>query len=231
MMTDKRKLAVFDCDGTLVDSQHSIVAAMKAAFDCHGLHKPAADAVRRVVGLPLMTAIANLIPEADGQTHESLTEAYKDAFSEARRRGQVLDPLYPGALEAIAKLESAGWLLGVATGKSRRGLVNTLDRHGLTESFITLQTSDNGPGKPHPDMLHRALAETGAEASMTVMIGDTTFDIEMARSAQVLAIGVSWGYHDADELQAAGAHVLIDDFGELPKATEILMEQASCAKP
>ena len=221
------KLAVFDCDGTLVDSQHSIVSAMHAAFDALGLERPGAEAVRRVVGLPLTPAIALLAPGVDGAVHDSLTEGYKDAFGRLRRQGEVADPLYPGARDAIAELQDAGWILGIATGKSRRGLLMTLEQHGLTGRFVTLQTSDTGPGKPHPDMLFRAMAETGAEAPLTVMIGDTTFDMEMARSAGTLVIGVSWGYHEVDELRGAGAHMIIDDYGALAKTAETLMETVS----
>ncbi|OHC74466.1 MAG: haloacid dehalogenase [Rhodospirillales bacterium RIFCSPLOWO2_12_FULL_58_28] len=223
----KTRLAVFDCDGTLVDSEASIVAAMQGAFAVHGLAEPTAKAVRRVIGLPLKEAVAGLLPDADDIDHDKLTAGYKEVFSDLRRRGRVLDPLYPGALEAILELAASNvWLLGVATGKSRRGLLETLDRHGIRERFVTLQTSDIGPGKPHPDMLLRAIAESGAEAATTVMIGDTTFDIEMARRAGVMAIGVSWGYHDGKELLAAGADALIDDFGDLFKAAETLMEAA-----
>lgn len=223
-MNDQIKLAIFDCDGTLVDSQHSIVAAMNAAFDAHGFGRPPAFAVRRVVGLPLIMAIAKLLPDVGHQVHESLTRAYKDAFAKSRGLGQVMDPLYPGAALALAAAANEGWLLGVATGKSRRGLDNTLEQHGLIERFVTLQTSDIGQGKPHPDMLLRALAETGVEALNAVMIGDTAFDMEMAKSAQVVAIGVTWGYHEREELRASGARILIDEFGQLPKALASLME-------
>lgn len=224
---DKIRLAVFDCDGTLVDSEASIVAAMRGAFAAHGFAEPTAAAVRRVIGLPLKAAIARLIPDADDLFHDKLTAGYKEVFADLRRRGLALDPLYPGAPEALEAFVSSGWLLGIATGKSRRGLLETLERHGIRERFVTLQTSDIGPGKPYPDMLLRAMAESGAEAAATVMIGDTTFDVEMARRAGVMAIGVSWGYHNGDELPAAGADALVNDFGDLFAAAETLMEAAS----
>lgn len=125
------------------------------------------------------------------------------------------DPLYPGAAEAIEALDTAGYLLGVATGKSRRGLHHTLDTLGLRQRFVTLQTADDAPSKPHPEMLRRAMSETGCTADETILVGDTTFDIEMAVNAGAVAIGVSWGYHHPDELDAAGAQKIVDSFPEL----------------
>ncbi len=106
----------------------------------------------------------------------------------------------------------------MATGKARRGLLAVLEQHGLETRFATLQTADVGPGKPHPAMLERAMAEVGVAPSDTVMIGDTSFDMLMARSAGASAIGVSWGYHPVAELEAAGAHSIVGHFNELPAA-------------
>jgi len=154
------RLAVFDCDGTLVDSGHSIVAAMHAACDEHDCAKPAAADIRRMVGLPLAGAFAGLLPGAGAETLAKLKESYQNAFAAMRRRGEVREPLFPGALEGLTIMEDAGWLLGMATGKSRRGLAATLDGHGLGECFVTLQTADRCQGKPHPEMLLNAMAET-----------------------------------------------------------------------
>lgn len=212
------RLAVFDCDGTLVDSQHNIVAAMAAAWRAFGLEPPAAAEVRRVVGLPLVEAVAKLFPGGQTHDHARLAELYKDAFRMLRARHDHDEPLYPGTLEALDALDAAGVLLAVATGKSRRGLVATLARHGLEHRFVALKTADDGPGKPDPHMLLAAMAETGAERTDTVMIGDTVFDVAMARAAGTAAIGVSWGYHEPGELAAAGAHCVIDRFGDLSAA-------------
>jgi len=217
------RLAVFDCDGTLVDSQHSIVASMFQAFDAHAQPRPDAEAVRHVVGLPLLEAIARLVPEGAPADHARLEAGYVEAFRALREAGSVDDPLYPGALEGLAALEAAGCVLGVATGKSSRGLKATLETHGLTGRFRTLQTADKGPGKPNPDMLLSAMDETGAASADTVMIGDTTFDMEMARNAGTMAIGVAWGYHERAELKAAGAEIVIDDFGDIPGVMNSLM--------
>ncbi|MBM3566070.1 MAG: HAD-IA family hydrolase [Alphaproteobacteria bacterium] len=218
------RLAVFDCDGTLVDSQHSIVAAMHAAFVMNGLPAPAPESVRRVVGLNLSEAIRMLLPENDGDRIDDVETGYIGAYRAMRERGDIRDPLFPGASETIRGLEQEGWLLGIATGKSHRGLMATLDRHEMTDRFITLQTADRAAGKPHPEMLRNAMAETGAEGISTVMIGDTTFDIEMARNAGTLSIGVAWGYHAAQELADAGANRIISSFMELPAALRDLMQ-------
>lgn len=217
------RLAVFDCDGTLVDSQRSIVAAMHAAFDLHGLERPESARIRRVVGLPLEEAIRRLVPVDGLDTIGGLARAYKDAFSRHRESGAGSEELlYPGVAETLQGLGKKGWSMGVATGKSLRGLRAVLDQHRLGSHFVTLQTSDVGPGKPAPDMLLRAMAETGVAARHTVMIGDTTFDMEMAVNARVKAIGVGWGYHAPEELTAAGATILVDDFGAIEPALERL---------
>lgn len=218
------RLAIFDCDGTLVDSQHAIVGAMTTACEAAGLCPPAAAAVRRVVGLPLEHAIARLLPGIPATRHQVVADLYRKAFSLQRRQPDYVEPLFPGVAAALEALEAAGVLLGIATGKSRRGLIATLERHGLRHRFLTLQTSDDGPGKPLPDMVLRALAETGVDADSAVVIGDTTYDIEMARRARVGAIGVAWGYHDAAELVAAGAERIVGRFADVPGAVLACLE-------
>ncbi|MAY66254.1 MAG: haloacid dehalogenase [Rhodospirillaceae bacterium] len=219
------KLCVFDCDGTLVDSQDSIVRSMQAAFRACGLSLPEPRDIRRVVGLPLATAALVLAPEGtDAAMADRLADAYRDTFSDLRRNGQVEDPLFPGVHDVVDGLDAAGWLLGIATGKGRRGLDMTLDRHGLKDRFVTLQTADSAPGKPAPGMLLNAMADAGADPGSTVMIGDTTFDVEMANNAGVLAIGVAWGYHEATELTAAGARRVIPGFDALVPSLNELME-------
>jgi phosphoglycolate phosphatase len=212
------RLAVFDCDGTLVDSQHGIFAAMSAAFESFSLAPPSQALARRVIGLPLVDALAALAPVEAGLDPERLAERYRDAFHAGRHAPDIDEPLFAGAVAALDALEAEGFLLGIATGKGRRGLEATLGRHDILSRFVTLQTSDSGPGKPHPAMLLRAMAETGAAPAETVMIGDTSFDMRMARAAEVLALGVGWGYHAAEELTAAGAHAVVPSFPALPPA-------------
>ncbi|TMJ17359.1 MAG: HAD family hydrolase [Alphaproteobacteria bacterium] len=200
------RLALFDCDGTLVDSQHNICAAMDACFAALDLPAPGPARTRRVVGLSLVEAMREIAPDAGGALHEALAEEYKSAFHRLRAEGLANEPLYDGIAALIDRLEAEGWLLGVATGKSDRGLKLCLEAHGLADRFVTLQTADRHPSKPHPSMIEQAMAEAGAAPETTMMIGDTIWDIAMARAAGTLAIGVAWGYHDADELLRAGAH-------------------------
>jgi phosphoglycolate phosphatase len=199
------RLAIFDCDGTLIDSQVSICAAMDACFLEAGLVPPTPERTRRIVGLSLYEAMAALHPEGDAALHRTLADSYKGCFHALRRGGQVVEPLYDGIVEALDALAAEGWRLGVATGKSDRGLAMALAGHGLTGRFTTLQTADRHPSKPHPSMIAAALAEADADPGASVMIGDTSYDMAMARAAGVRAIGVAWGYHEPDELIAAGA--------------------------
>lgn len=207
------RLAVFDCDGTLVDSQANILRAMERSFAAHRLDPPCAHATRRIVGLSLPEAIAVLLPEADAQLNLSLCDGYKAAFQEMRAADEVEEALYPGVAEGLAELTRRGWALGVATGKSDRGLAMVLAHHGLTGHFVTLQTADRHPSKPHPAMLRAAMAQAGA--THTAMIGDTSYDMAMAVAGGADAIGVDWGYHEAAELTAAGARCVVHDFAEL----------------
>ena len=209
-MTESLRLVVFDCDGTLVDSQHGIIAAAAAAFRAHGRVEPDPAAVRSVVGLNLDHAISALLPEADSGMVDRLVEAYKNAFFELRSRPDHEEPLFPGMMELLDALDQPHILLGIATGKHMRGLRATLDRHGLGGRFVTLQTPDTCRGKPHPEMVERALAETGVLSTGALVIGDTTYDMRMAYNAGVLGVGVAWGYHERSALIAAGARQVIE---------------------
>jgi len=210
-------LAIFDCDGTLVDSQANICLAMEEAFALAGLPAPDRHAIRRIVGLNLPQAMQALLPDEDEARHGALAADYKATYQRLRASGTLSDePLFEGMAEAIERLMAAGWLCGVATGKSDRGLAHVLDRHGLTRHFVTLQTADRHPSKPHPAMVEAAMAEAGVHPHRTVMIGDTSFDMMMARAAGVRAIGVDWGYHDSHELTAAGAEVVLAEVAALP---------------
>lgn len=218
-MTDLR-LAIFDVDGTLVDSQAEIMAAMTLAFASEGLELPARPAILSIVGLSLAEAFARLVPQTEAVQQNRLVSAYKDAFADLRTEDKELGPLFPGAREVLEKLRAEDHtLLAVATGKSRRGLDKVLERHGLTGYFHSEQVADHHPSKPHPSMVNTALAETGVTPQAAVMIGDTTYDMDMARGAGVGTIGVSWGYHPAETLRPDR---LIDDFEALPRAIDDL---------
>ena len=216
------RLAVFDCDGTLVDSQAAICLAMERSFAARGLEGPGDAATRGIIGLSLTEAMAALHPGGDSAEHEALSEAYKAAFLALRAAGLAEEPLYDGIAQAIADLDTRGWLLGVATGKSDRGLKHILEFHGLHLKFVTLQTADRHPSKPNPSMLEQAMADAGASPASTAMIGDTSFDMAMAKAAGCAAIGVAWGYHNEQELLDAGADVVADHPSALVAILEAL---------
>lgn len=209
------RLAIFDCDGTLVDSQVNVCLAMEDCFERASLPPPPREQTRRVVGLSLVEAMEMMLPQADRAVHVALAEDYRLAFHRLRGRGLVEEPLFDGMLDLIDALDADGWLLGIATGKSDRGLDICLNHHGIHRRFVTLQTADRHPSKPHPSMIAEAMADAGAAPETTIMIGDTSFDMAMARAAGVTAIGVAWGYHAADELIDAGAHVVVERPGDI----------------
>jgi phosphoglycolate phosphatase len=199
------RLAIFDCDGTLVDSGATIHAALAEAFRENGLALPPPEVSRRVIGHSLTEAMAALLPQATADDHLKLAEDYKRAFMALRAAGRVEEPLFDGVLELLDTLEGEGWLLAVATGKSDRGLKHCLDSHGIHARFVSLQTADRHPSKPHPSMVLQAIADAGAAPGTTFVVGDTSFDMAMAAAAGTAPIGAAWGYHDADELIEAGA--------------------------
>ena len=209
------KLAVFDCDGTLSDGQAGVCHAMETAFTEASLAVPPRAQIRRIVGLSLPQAVRHLAPEASADQHETAVAAYKAAFRQSREDGSLREPLFEGIVDLLHRLHASGWALAVATGKSDRGLAATLSVNGLTDLFATTHTADRHPSKPHPAMLQAAMDDVLADAPNTVMIGDTTYDMQMAAAAGAQAVGVSWGYHEADELLAAGARGVAHDAHEL----------------
>ena len=211
------RLAIFDCDGTLVDGQAAVCETMERAFGAIGAPPPDRNAIRRTVGLSLPLAVRQLMMDGREVDRLQVVEAYKRLFRETRLSGALHEPLFDGMADLLERLHADGWLLGVATGKSDRGLHACLDTHGIKHRFATLHGADRYPSKPHPAMLEAALAETGVDAGDAVMIGDTVFDILMACDIGVRAIGVGWGYHEAEELLAAGAVGVAQTMDELEK--------------
>ena len=216
------RCAVFDCDGTLVDGQAAVCDSMEAAFAEAGLLSPDRNAVRRIVGLSLPQAVMHLAPETEKDARAAVVEAYKAHFRATRESGALREVLYDGIRETLHALHDADWMLAVATGKSHRGLTATLETNGLAALFTSLQTADGHPSKPHPAMLEAALVECGAAPADAVMIGDTSFDIEMAKAAGATPIGVAWGYHEPEELLRAGAVAVAESPAQL---REILLER------
>jgi phosphoglycolate phosphatase len=214
------RLAVFDCDGTLVDGQADVCWAMERAFSRAGLPAPDNQAVRRIVGLSLPAAVRSLAPALSDDQNRAVTEFYRSGFRARREEGLLDEPLYDGIADLLRALHGSGWQLAVATGKSDRGLAACLATHGIADLFVSLQTADRHPSKPHPAMLEAALFEAGAQPGEAVMIGDTSFDMVMARSIGVAAIGVGWGYHDPSELLASGARTVAQTAAALAAALE-----------
>ena len=214
------KLVIFDVDGTLIDSQAHIVGAMNAAFGGLGLTPPTREQTLSIVGLSLPVAIDRLMPEADAALQSALVEGYKDGFMRLRSEGgEALSPFYPGAREALERLAAHDdLLLGIATGKSRRGMDHLMDMHGMRRLFQTVQVADDHPSKPNPSMILSCLSESGVDTTHAVILGDTVFDIEMGRNAGIPAIGVDWGYHPATHLETAGAVKVLTEFAQLDAA-------------
>lgn len=209
------KLAIFDCDGTLVDSQANICLAMEHAFDEAGMSPPSRHSIRRTVGLSLVEIMRILLPDSDASLHTEMADRYRSSYLILRNNGLEHEPLYDGMAALLASMDESGWLLGVATGKSDRGLARCLDHHAIKGLFVTLQTADRHPSKPHPSMVHQALADAGVKAGQAIVIGDTVYDIHMGRAAGTRTIGVNWGYHPVEELREAGADAIAESIDEL----------------
>lgn len=225
-MSDLR-LVVFDVDGTLVDSQAEIMAAMTQAFASENLPMLARPQVLSIVGLSLDEAFGVLCSDAPQAQRTRMVQAYKDAFNDLRGPdgNAELSPMFAGAKQALMDLHARDEiLLAVATGKSKRGLDKMIERHGLEGLFVSQQVADHHPSKPHPAMVLAALSETGVAANRAVMLGDTTYDMDMGRAGGVSTIGVTWGYHDAATLNA---DILIDSFAGLPAAVDRLTGQTT----
>ncbi len=210
------RLAIWDVDGTLVDSRAVIQACMEDAFHKTGLPPPEYDATRRVIGMSLVEALTLLAPQdiAAG-TLDVLVDHYRNAFTLRRAEPDHHEPMYEGALDLLDRLKQDGWLLAIATGKTHRGLAGLFEKHAIRSHFDTVWCADDGPGKPHPFMVEQAMRAVGCAPVQSLMIGDAIHDMAMSRAANVRALGVSWGFGLADELTEAGAHEVHHDFRTL----------------
>ncbi|MBN9047124.1 MAG: HAD-IA family hydrolase [Rhizobiales bacterium] len=204
-------LVLFDCDGTLVDSGDFIHRCMAETFAGAGLEPPRPAATHAIIGLSLPLAIARLLGrEPDGDA-ERLTLLYKQNFTRLRQAADFHEPLYDGILPLLAALGARDdLLLGIVTGKSRRGVHSIFERHGIGDYFTVIRTADDCPSKPNPAMVLESCAEMGIEPARTVVIGDAIYDMQMARAAGAIAAGVSWGYGGRLALTGAGAHHVVD---------------------
>lgn len=220
MTSNAPLLVLFDCDGTLVDSQHMIVAAMHGAYAMNGRTPPERERILSIVGLSLPEAFTNLAEGEEGYPVMAMAEAYRTSFMQLRDANPP-EPMFPHARDVLSALRARDdVLLGMVTGKARRGVDRVLDAHDMVGWFDTIQTADDAPSKPHPAMVLQAMQELGAEPSRTIVVGDTAFDMAMARSARAGALGVSWGYHPVEDLRTAGAHLLVNQFTDVPEALE-----------
>jgi len=217
------RLVLFDCDGTLVDSGAVIVTAMSSAFVRNGLPAPPAAEIRAIIGLSLPGAIAVLSARHPEAPADALALAYKAAYRDTVGTAAAREPMFPGVGDTLAALDDACTMLGVVTGKSRAGLTRVLDAHGLSARFLVTRTADDAPSKPAPDMVLQAVAQTGAEPHRTLVVGDTSFDMAMARAAGARAVGVAWGYHAPADLSAAGAEVVAERANDLPAIVNALV--------
>lgn len=204
------KLVLFDCDGTLVDSGDFIHRCMTESFADAGLEPPQKAETHSIIGLSLPLAIARLLGREPDDQVQWLTQRYKENFTRLRQAPDFSEPLYDGILPLLAELGGKeDILLGLVTGKSRRGVHSVFERHGIGHHFTVVRTADDCPSKPHPAMVLESCSEMGIEPDRTIVIGDAIYDMQMARSAKATAAGVSWGYHDRQSLVEAGAqHVL-----------------------
>ncbi len=226
----RHKLVIFDCDGTLVDSQDLIVQAMDLAFEMSSLTPPARQQTLSIVGLSLVEAMQVLVPDAPEADQHQLAARYKASFGELISDTARKEPLYDGVAETVLSLAARDdVVLGIATGKSQRGVRRVLLEHGLQHSFVTIQTADDAPSKPHPAMIHQAMAEAGAEPRDTVMVGDTVYDLQMAQAAGVTSIGVDWGYHAEVDLKACSPDALLSDFSQLLGALNVFWQASETA--
>lgn len=218
-------LVMFDMDGTLIDTQALILEHMMSTFAGAGLDLPTESDARRVIGLSLPLAMERLARSSDTVLIDRLVESYRSHYRASLVESADREGLFPGALAALGRLhQRKDTLLGVATGKGLNGVHRILGLHGVSDYFVTLQTPDHNPSKPHPGMILRAMSETGVDANQVIMVGDTTFDIEMGKAAGAKAVGVTWGYHDPEELVRAGADIMIDTYDELDAAIGKLAE-------
>ncbi|MEQ3650432.1 HAD-IA family hydrolase [Hyphomonas sp.] len=212
------KLAIWDVDGTLVDSRTSIHEIMVEAFTLSALTPPEYDATRRIVGLSLHEACGQLAPEVTAAEIDRLVNNYRDCWVRARARPDFTQPLYDGALETLEMLRSEGWLIAMATGKTHKGIRSLFDAHAIEPFFDTVWCADDGPGKPHPHMVEQAMGALGCAPHESLMIGDAIHDISMGRAAGVYTHGVSWGFGAAHELEEVGAHEIHHEFDTLQKS-------------
>jgi phosphoglycolate phosphatase len=192
-----------------------ISTCMDAAFVAAGLPAPGYDNTRRIIGLSLSAGLRQLAPHVSEAKHADILDAYRSFFMARRGDPKLASPLYDGVDDLLTNLSDQGWVLGIATGKSRRGLDLMMEQFQWKHSFATHFCADDGPGKPHPHMVLENIRAAGANPSNTIVIGDSEHDMAMARAAGVTALGVTWGFGTSNEMHTAGAHDIVDTMDAL----------------
>ncbi|MDD5298069.1 MAG: HAD-IA family hydrolase [Rhodocyclaceae bacterium] len=210
-MARRYELIVFDWDGTLLDSAGAIAACIQAAARELGVPEPSDEAARHVIGLGLSDALARAMPELPSERYPQAVDRYRHHFLS---QDQDLS-LFPGAFSLVEALHGLDLLLAVATGKSRLGLSRALDTSGLKSYFHATRCADETHSKPHPAMLEEIMAELGMTPEQTLMVGDTTHDLLMAKNAGVDAVGVSFGAHPKEALLGEKPVACFDRFADL----------------
>ena len=205
-------LIIFDWDGTLMDSEAKIVRCMQAAAVDVGIPDPGTAAIRDIIGLGLKEAMQVLFPEQAPVRRAELVERYRRHFLELNATDM---PLFPGVPQGLTQLTQQGYLLAIATGKARRGLNRVLDDTGMSHLFVSSRCADEAFSKPHPKMLEDILDDTGVDAGRALMVGDTVYDMEMARNAKVAGLAVSYGVHARERLLDCGALACLNSFPEV----------------
>lgn len=217
------RLVVFDLDGTLINSEALIIETVRESFASVGQAIPTDDEIRAISGITARDAMLILAPGVDEARLDVIVNAYRSTY--LSKAGLAREPLFDGALDALDRLQQdPETILAVATGKGHAGAITLLERHEIIGRFHSIQTPAHNRGKPDPQMIETAMERAGIGREATVMIGDTSHDMKMARNAGVKALGVAWGYHTVDALEAAGAHLVIHRMDELVDAVDKLLE-------
>ena len=215
------KAVLFDCDGTIADSARLICAIMERAFRRFDLEPPPPEATRAIIGLSLETAVLALRPSLGEATARAVAEGYRIEYRAERARPDFTEALFPGMAELVRVLAARDAVfVGMVTGKSRRGVAALTAHHGIADCFAAVRTADDCPSKPHPAMVLECCAQFGIAADRSVVVGDTSFDMEMAKAAGARALGVTWGSHSSELMRAAGADEIAGDVAVLSRSIE-----------
>ncbi|KQT83543.1 HAD-IA family hydrolase [Aurantimonas sp. Leaf443] len=219
------RAVLFDCDGTIADSCGLICETMRRTFVSRGLSDPGDAATRAIIGLSLGDAMARLHPAADAAGIAMLVEGYRETFRGTRDDPAFRESLFPGMKDLVVRLgRRPDVLVGMVTGKSRRGVASICAAHGMDGLFLSVRTADDCPSKPHPAMVEECCAELGVHPSECVVVGDAIFDMQMAVHAGATGIGVTWGTNPAEPLVAAGASDVACDVDHLAALIEAWLE-------